>query len=230
MRLRVVTYNVRSLRDDRDAVIRTLRDLDADVVCLQEVPRFLRWRSKCAALARESGLLYVAGGRTAGAVAVLASLRVDAADAIEYRMSRTPGLFKRGCVSARIRTGGGTFVVASFHLGLNADERVRHRTELVGLVDRYAEPVTILGGDVNEMPGEPTWDALAAEFSDGAMLAGDANSAAAPTFPAKRPKRRIDGIFVRGPATVSSYAVVDTPDVTIASDHRPVVAEVDLAT
>ncbi|MET0712639.1 MAG: endonuclease/exonuclease/phosphatase family protein, partial [Jiangellaceae bacterium] len=43
--LRVVTYNVRSLRDDRDALVRVIRGLSADVVCMQEAPRRLRWRA-----------------------------------------------------------------------------------------------------------------------------------------------------------------------------------------
>jgi endonuclease/exonuclease/phosphatase family metal-dependent hydrolase len=217
-----VTYNVRSLRDDRAAAIRTIRALDPDVVCIQEAPRFLRWRSRCAALAREAGLLYVAGGRTAGGVAMLAALRVDVSQAVEYRMSRTPGLFKRGAVAARVSRGGQSCVVASFHLGLDADERVRHRRELVGLVDRFDADVTILGGDVNEDPGRPTWEALTADFTDAA------GSDATLTFPTRRPDRRIDGIFVRGPATVASYRVVDDADVAIASDHRPVVADLDL--
>ncbi|HEX6194879.1 MAG TPA: endonuclease/exonuclease/phosphatase family protein [Jiangellaceae bacterium] len=224
MRLRVVSYNVRSLRDDRAAVVRTLRALDPDVACIQETPRVLRWRSKCAALARESGLLYVAGGATTGAVAILSALRVDVSAATEYRLSHTPGLFQRGCVAARVSVGRESCVVASFHLGLDAPERARHRRELTGLVDRYGDSVAIIGGDVNERPGGPVWTQITKDFADPATTVGG-NYA---TYPAWQPVDRIDGVFVRGPARVLNYRVVDDGDTRMASDHLPVVADIDV--
>ena len=48
--VRIMSYNIRSLRDDRAAVVRVIRDVDPDVVCIQEAPRFFRWRAKCARL------------------------------------------------------------------------------------------------------------------------------------------------------------------------------------
>lgn len=224
MRLRIVSYNVRSLSDDRSAVVRTLRALDPDVACIQETPRFLRWRSKCAALARESGMLYVAGGATTGGVGLLSALRVDVSAATEYRLSRTPGRLMRGCVAARVAVGGESCVVASFHLGLDAHERVRHRRELTGLVDRYGDEVTVLGGDVNERPNGRVWTRLAKEFADPAASVGGDDA----TYPAWRPVDRIDGIFVRGPARVVSYRVVADDDARLASDHLPVVADIEL--
>lgn len=224
MRLRVVSYNVRSLRDDRAAVVRTLRALDPDIVCIQETPRFLRWRSRCAALARESGLLYVAGGATTGGVAILSALRVDVSAAIEYKLSRTPDLFKRGCVAARVSVGRESCVVASFHLGLGANERARHRRELTGLVDRYGDEVTVIGGDLNEHPGRGVWAEITKDFTDPAEFVGGNE----PTFPASDPAHRIDGIFVRGPARVTAYRVIDDGDTRIASDHLPVVADIDV--
>ncbi|HEX5996560.1 MAG TPA: endonuclease/exonuclease/phosphatase family protein [Jiangellales bacterium] len=222
VKLRVVAYNVRSLRDDRAAAIRVLRELDADVVCVQEAPRFFRWRSKNAALAREAGLLYAGGGRTANGVAMLAAHRVDVSSVIEYRLSRTPRQIRRGVVAARIHKAGAWCTVASVHLGLDAAERRRHLDEIVGLANRYESPVTILAGDINETPGMPTWQALAAEFTDaGAELD-------APTFSARSPRRRIDGVFVRGPAVVQASRVVAGPDAEVASDHRPVVVDLDI--
>jgi len=220
--LRVVSYNIRTLRDDRSAVVRVLRGLDADVVCIQEAPRFWRWRSRCAALARESGLLYVGGGGTTGGTMMLASLRVDVQSSIEYRFSRTPSLHMRGAVAARVHRAGASLVVASVHLGLDRDERARHRNELVGLVDRFGSEVTVVAGDINERPDQPTWRTIAAEFADAA--AGDET----PTFSTADPRRRIDGVFVRGPARVTAYRIADDPDVLVASDHRPVVVDLRL--
>ena len=221
--LRVVTYNVRSLRDDRDALVRVIRGLSADVVCMQEAPRRLRWRARCAALARDTGLLYVGGGGTAGGSMMLASLRIDVRSTLEYRFSRTPGLHERGAVAAVVELGGAAAVVASVHLGLDSTERLRHRSELVGMVDRFGGQVTVLAGDINERPDMPAWRAIADEFTD----AGAADDT--PTFSTRDPRRRIDGVFVRGPARVASYGVVDGADVQAASDHRPVVVDVEMA-
>jgi endonuclease/exonuclease/phosphatase family metal-dependent hydrolase len=220
--LRVVSYNVRSLRDDRAALVRVIRDVDADVVCLQEAPRRLRWRARCAALARDAGLLYVGGGGTTGGSAMLATLRVDVRSTFEYRFSRTPGLHERGAVAALVAVGGAATVVASVHLGLDSAERLRHRGELVGLVNRFGCPATILAGDINERPDKPAWRAIAAEFTD----AGAADDT--PTFSTRDPRRRIDGVFVRGPVQAVSYRVLDGVDVVAASDHRPVVVDVEI--
>ena len=43
--LRVATWNVRSLRDDARGVAAALRGLDADLVCVQEAPRLVGWRT-----------------------------------------------------------------------------------------------------------------------------------------------------------------------------------------
>jgi endonuclease/exonuclease/phosphatase family metal-dependent hydrolase len=43
-----------------------------------------------------------------------------------------------------------------------------------------------------------------------------------------RPTRRIDAVFVGTGATVRRSEAIDSADVRIASDHRPVVADVDL--
>jgi endonuclease/exonuclease/phosphatase family metal-dependent hydrolase len=218
----VVSYNIRSLRDDRAALVSVIRELTPDVLCLQEAPRWLRWRARCASLARDTGLLYVGGGGTTGGAAMLAALRVDVRNTLEYRFSRTPGLHKRGAVAALIALGNAAAVVATVHLGLDAAERLRHRAELVGLVDRFGAAVTVLAGDINERPDEPAWRAFAAEFTD----AGAADDT--PTFSTQAPRKRIDGVFIRGPAQVMSYRVVDGVDVIAASDHRPVVVDVDL--
>jgi len=220
--VRVVSYNVRSLHDDRAALVRVIRRLEPDVLCLQEAPRRLRWRAHCAALARDCGLLYVGGGGTTGGAAMFAAVRVDVRSPVEYLFSRTPKLHERGATAAWVGISGARAVVASSHLGLDADERPRHLRELVGLVDRFAAAVTVIAIDVNEPPAGPTWRALATHFAD----AGQQDDT--PTFSTRNPRRRIDGVFVRGPADVVAYRVPADDDVLLASDHRPVVAELEL--
>ena len=67
--LRVMSYNVHGLADDRAALIELVRELAPDVLIVQEAPRRFRWRHKCAALADDAGLVVAAEtGNTAGVV------------------------------------------------------------------------------------------------------------------------------------------------------------------
>jgi endonuclease/exonuclease/phosphatase family metal-dependent hydrolase len=224
--LRVLSYNVRSMRDDTDALASVIRQAEPDLVCVQEAPRFLRWRSKCAALARTSAMVVVTGGRPAGAMLLLARLGVDVHSTRDVLLSRTPGLHQRGLAVAEVSVGGSRVVVASMHLGLRADERLRHVDEVTGLMSRYDLPV-VLAGDVNERPGEPAWSLLTETFQDSWAAAGN-DPAAGLTYRSDAPYERIDGVFADRRLSVLSCEVPSSPEVSRASDHRPVLAELSL--
>ncbi|NDL57302.1 endonuclease/exonuclease/phosphatase family protein [Phytoactinopolyspora mesophila] len=241
VRVRLVSYNVRGLRDDAGAVAQILRELDPDVVCLQEMPRWLAWRGRCAALARRAHLLYAGGGGNTGGTGLMTAVRVDVHDLREHRLRRTPGLHRRGTVLATLGKGPARFGVASVHLGLDAAERARHFTDISGLIkqmtrsvegagtrggersgqaaSRAEDPVVIIAGDMNETPSAMTWTRIAGQYVDAG--ADDPT----PTFSTAQPRHRIDGVFTRGPVEVASYSVLDSPLVAAASDHRPVVAD-----
>jgi endonuclease/exonuclease/phosphatase family metal-dependent hydrolase len=222
--VRLLSYNVRSLRDDAQAVSTVIRALEPDVVCIQEAPRFLRWRSKCAALARESGLYVVTGGRTAGAMLLLASLRVRVLSAEDVELSKKRGLHQRGLAIGVLEIDGARFGAASMHLDLDAGERLRHVGEVVGHLDRLLLPV-VVAGDVNEEPDQPAWRALAARYQDGFTVAP---SGQGDTYSAKRPVKRIDGVFADPRITVVSCGVPDVAGTEAASDHRPVLAVLEV--
>ncbi len=219
---RVLTYNVRAVRDDRDALAHVVRSCDADVVCVQEAPRFFRWRSKCAALAREWGLLYVNGGGTTGGVALFAHLRVQVAAAREGLLSKTPGLHQRAAAAAVVLKSGSRLMVVSTHLGLRGEERKRHAHELLAGLSWASAGGVVLAGDLNAGPGSVVWQTL----HQGGLR--DPDPAAGPTFPAWEPTKRIDAVLVSPEVTVLVYDVVDLPRVERASDHRPVLAVVEV--
>lgn len=230
--LTVLTWNVRHLRDDAHAVASVLRALDPDVVCLQEAPRSLRWRSRLSALARESGLLYAGGGRTAGDSALLAHLRVDVLETHEMRLPRRPRLHQRGLALAVVRCAGAQVAVGSVHLGLDADERVSHAAELLRIFGTLGPLPAVLGGDFNEPPGAPAWSVLSRRFRDAAHEVGSP-SAQAPTFPARRPRSRIDAVLVDEGVAVDDCGVPalppGCPPYDRASDHLPVLARLRVA-
>lgn len=225
--LRLLTYNVRSMRDDRDALGRVIRSAEPDVVLVQESPRFARWRSLCAELARRSNLVVVSGGRPAGSNLILSTLSIDVVSHAEVLFTRDPRLHRRGTAIATLTKAGERFAVAGIHLDLVEQPRLRHVGELEqALAANVAEDVpVIIAGDVNDVPGSPVWQALAENRQDAFAVAGQRDGF---TSSAIDPRRRIDAAFVDQRLTVTGARVLDGADVERATDHRPVLVELEL--
>ena len=227
--LRLLSYNVRSMRDDRAALARVIRSAQADVVLVQESPRFARWRSLCAQLARTSNMVVVGGGRPAGSNLVLSTLGVDVVATHDVLFSRQSGKHQRGTAIAVLEYRGSRFAVAGVHMSLDGAERARHLGELDAALSRLvpAEVPVIIGGDINDQPGSPVWSTLATARVD--VFAGRDTGRTHPlTAPAAAPSKTIDGIFADRRIAVVSAEVITGPDTLIATDHLPVVAEFEL--
>ena len=224
-RLRLLSYNIRSLRDDPMAVAAVIRALAPDVVCVQEAPRFLRWRSKRAALARECGMVVATEDRVGGLL-ILAAVRTDVLGRSFTALSKMPELHQRVLVTADIAVDGARWRVGSIHLSLDDDERLRHIEEVWSALPSEDGTPLILAGDVNEPPDHPAWTAITARLADAAVIAptDDIN-----TYSARHPHKRIDGVFVDPRVRVISCGVPDVPGVAQASDHRPVFAELEVS-
>jgi endonuclease/exonuclease/phosphatase family metal-dependent hydrolase len=225
--VRLLSYNIRALRDDTDAVTRVIRAAAPDVVCIQEAPRFLRWRSRCAALARRSGLVIVGGGRPAGSNLILSTLAVTVESSADVLFSKDPRLHQRGTAIASLRLGSARFAVAGIHLDLKDGPRLRHVRELHAALDADvdARVPTVVAGDVNDRPGSLVWTALTRRGIDAHEAAGRGDGF---TYSAREPVRRIDGVFADARITVRSAEVIDSDDVHLASDHRPLLVELDV--
>lgn len=218
--IRVLSYNIRALRDDADAVSAVMRSCAPDIVCVQEAPRFLRWRSKRAAIARKAGLVVATADRPAGLL-ILVSMRTQVVSTSFRLLSRSPSLHQRAIASAAVRVGGVRLDVASVHLSLDADERSRHLPELWSALPPDHSSL-VVAGDVNEGPDGPVWRELSTTLRDAWATSG---SGAGDTYSARSPHKRIDGIFAgNGFEVVECRAVDDVPGVAEASDHLPVLA------
>jgi endonuclease/exonuclease/phosphatase family metal-dependent hydrolase len=225
--LRLLTYNVRSMRDDREALGRVIRSAQPDVVLVQEAPRFLRWRSLCAQLARRANLVVVSGGRPAGANLILSSLAVTVESSADVMFTRDPRLHHRGTAIAVLSKDGARFAVAGTHLDLVQAARLRHVGELEGALAEHvpADVPTIVGGDINDRPGSAVWQAIASGRQDAVATAGRGGTF---TSTAQDPKQTIDGVFVDPRITVLAAHVIEGPDVRVASDHCPILVELEL--
>lgn len=224
--LRVLSYNIRSLRDDRAAVGRVVRACDPDLVCVQESPRFWRPRQQAAWLARTTGLYVISGGRAASGPLLLGKLRVEVRSVHDVILPRTPGLHRRGFATAVVAIGDSApFSVTSCHLSLDPDERYAMCQKLIDHVTPLA-PYGIVGGDFNEHPDKPGWRLLAEHWQDGYVVApwgGEYTSVP------RNPHQRIDAVFATPGVEVLSCGVplqVATADLLTATDHLPVLAEV----
>lgn len=228
--LRVLTWNVHGLRSGVEAVAAVLRSSRCDVAVLQESPRGLRVVPRAADLARRAGLVVAAAGRAGAGTAVLAGVAVAPSRAVvrslPVRGWRTP---RRGLAAVRLLLpGGGAAVVGAVHLGLSEQERAAHVARVHEVVTGLApagEPV-VVGADLNERPGGPSWAALLPGATDAwtrepSGPGGRAGRDDGATFPARAPRARIDALLVRG-AHVGRCEVLEAED---ASDHRPVLAE-----
>jgi endonuclease/exonuclease/phosphatase family metal-dependent hydrolase len=225
-RLRLLSYNVHGLRDDVGALADVVRAAEPDVVVLQEAPRRLRWRSRCAALARRFGLVVAGGGGPALGNLVLTSLRVRVPEHWCVRFPLTPGRHLRGAVFVRCEVGGARFVVAGSHLATDAGERPGQAAALREALAGAGGAPVLLGLDVNETADGSAWRTLTgAGLVDVAVATGQADVA---TFPVSSPRRRIDAVLVDPRCEIVSYRVFDPPPARRASDHLPVLVDVAL--
>jgi len=225
--VRVLSYNVRSMRDDTAALTRVIRACAPDLVLVQEAPRFFRWRKHAARLARACGLVHVTGGATTAGPMILASLRARVERTEDVLLPHTPGLHRRGFATAVLRIGGARLSVLSAHLSLQPAERTEQAGLLLRRLDRLGEPHAVAGGDLNDPPGGPAFTRIADALQDGFATRPWGGEH---TSPANRPRQRIDAIFATPGIEVLGCGVPDglpgvtPPDLRAATDHLPVLA------
>jgi endonuclease/exonuclease/phosphatase family metal-dependent hydrolase len=224
VRLRVVVYNVRGFRDGSGRVAGVLRGLRPDIVLLNESAG--RWRLR--RLARTTGLRAAGdpwspfGRRIKNAVLVRPPLRVDRRRLV--RFGRSARFYPRGALVTRVAGPRPVAWAVCVHLGVHPAERLRHAHELLSALERLDGPV-VLGGDLNERPEGRAARLLAGRYRDAWALAG---ASGGDTFPADEPAARIDVLLVSEAIVPRRAEVPETPNVRGASDHRPVVVDLDV--
>jgi endonuclease/exonuclease/phosphatase family metal-dependent hydrolase len=221
--LRVASYNLRDFKDDVDAAVRVVRAIDADVLCLQEVPRHLLSSYRTAEFAARCGLYWSGGHRGSGGTTLMSSLRVDAAN-VQHLPLKVGGRFQRqrGYASGQVRRPGYPWVsFVSVHLSLDADERTRHAAALMDALT--GDGPLVVAGDLNEGPEGQAWKTVGRRLR--------AVTSEAPTFPAINPHRRPDAIFASPMlSTVPTHPISMEPaDLASATDHLPVWVDLDLS-
>ncbi|MEE1942470.1 endonuclease/exonuclease/phosphatase family protein [Streptomyces sp. TRM 70361] len=226
--VRLLSYNVRSLRDDTEALARVVRACAPDVVCVQEAPRFFRWRKYASRLAMATGLVYVTGGATATGPMILSSLRATVERSEDVLLPRTPGLHRRGLATAVLRFGrAARLAVVCCHLSLAEEERYAQAGLVLERLADMGADAAVVAGDLNDEPDGRAFRRLAGTLRDGWAAAPWGGG---PTWPAGAPRKRIDAVLASGPVGVlgcgvpAGLAGVGDADLRVATDHLPVLA------
>jgi endonuclease/exonuclease/phosphatase family metal-dependent hydrolase len=228
--IRFLTYNVHGLRSGIPAVAEVIRAAAPDIVVIQEGPRLVRWRTRCAELARQCGLVYVAGGHPSRGNVIMSSVRAQVRATTAGRFTRTPRQQVRGAAAALLQVAGVPIGVIGLHAGLWASERRRHSAEIITLATQLrasGAAGVVLAGDFNEGPTAGSFVDLRAAFRDAWTIAPEGGEMTWPDPPA-----RIDWVLVEPTIEVLGCGVPDLrlppSAVAKASDHLPVLARLRL--
>lgn len=236
--LRVMTYNIHIGRGldgkfDLERIAKVIKACEVDLVALQEVDvrtQRVGGVDQAAELARLTGMevhfakaMDVRGGDYG--VAVLSRLPI-----VQRRSHALPGAEgsePRAAAEVRVRVGGEGGPVVAFvatHIDHQSEPLRLRQLETLSkaLADLGDDAPVIIGADLNALPdSRPLAALLASSWQDAA------GKDAAPTFPADDPKRRIDYVLAR-PASKLRGVESRVVEEKVASDHRPVVAVVEL--
>ncbi|MFV1958198.1 MAG: endonuclease/exonuclease/phosphatase family protein [Planctomycetota bacterium] len=236
-RLRLVTWNIhKGIGTDRlyrlDRVIDVLRDLDGDVVCLQEVdegvPRSDHDRQG-QRLARELGYPHAALGLNVkvggGAYGNLILSRFPLRRVRNLDLTIRPKK-RRSALVATVRCGPPEgWRVANVHLGLLQIERRFQVRRLLGHLFAGAEArqPLVIAGDWNE------WGRRLVREVTGAwgfhLARSDHRPRGEKTWPSRRPIVALDKILYRDPVRCHHVVTVLNRVTRVTSDHLPLVVE-----
>jgi len=235
--LRVATYNIHGGigndgRFDLERIAEVLREVDADVVALQEVGD-VRGRGPAGDYAAalgdklDFGVIYqptILRGDRAYGNAILTRLPIEGSRSYDLSVKKRE---PRGCVRADLRFGDELMHVFAVHLGLSRSEQKAQAGRLLGadiLRDAAVAWPLVVMGDFNFWFTGPISLMVRNVLTDAAVEAGTKER----SYPARFPYLRLDRIYVDAAWKVISCNVHRSPLARIASDHLPLVATLSL--
>jgi len=230
--IRVASYNMRKgigtdRRRNPDRTLEVLREIDADVVALQEADRRFGARKAVIPLHlidEHSGWKPVNFGARAASMGWHgnAILVPKAAEVVDCTVIHLPALEPRGAVMADVRVNGTTVRIVGMHLDLSGLWRKRQAHAILAHLAANPHPrPTVMMGDLNE------WTRSAGclkEFRRDFALADTG-----PSFHARRPVGRLDRIMVSPDFKVVDCGVHHSLAARTASDHLPIWADLAAA-
>jgi len=230
VQLTFASYNIHKAvgvdrRRDPDRILAILREIDADVIALQEADRRFGERATVLPLEaiRHAGYRPVPLSMKPGSLgwhgnALLVRREIELIEAAAVPL---PVLEPRGAIRADLRIEGCHVRVVGMHLDLSGLRR-RHqvRSVLAHAAGCAAAMPTVLMGDMNE------WAVRGGcfrEFGEGWTVLAPGRS-----FPSRRPVAALDRIIVSGECEVLGLGVHRSALSAVGSDHLPIFASLNL--
>jgi endonuclease/exonuclease/phosphatase family metal-dependent hydrolase len=242
-RLRIMTYNVHGCvgmdgRLSPRRIANVISQYEPDVIALQEldVGRYRSGGHDQAMLIAEilnmdhhfQAAMQIAEERFGDAILSTYPMRLVKKD-ILTREARFSSLEPRGAIWVEIDFDGTLTHIINTHLGLHPTERMIHARELLGqdwLRHPQCQGPAVLCGDFNTLPRSRLLNLMRVSLTNAGDTAGATRSRS--TWCGRLPFACIDYIFVRPDLEVAQMEVGDSYLARLASDHRPVLAEIDL--
>jgi endonuclease/exonuclease/phosphatase family metal-dependent hydrolase len=233
--IRVMTYNIHvGVGMDKELDLKRIADVinsqRPDLVGLQEVDRGVKrteGRDEIAELAKMTSMNYAfahnldyQGGQYG--VAILARFPISTIDHRKYENKREAE--RRGMIRVEVDVGGKTISFVTTHLDYQyEDGRVFEVEQLLGFLSAQKVPLIVVG-DFNDEPAGSAYKLMLGGFED-AWIRSRSKSEGL-SYPADKPVKRIDYIFTRQSDRLRAKSawIINT----LASDHLPVVADLEM--
>ena len=245
--IRVLTWNIHHAEGidkkiDVDRIAQLITEEKADIVAIQEVDRGIERTNKMdiiTKLADMTGMTY-AFGKTidfqGGDYGNAFLTRLPIFEERNFLYRKSPSGEQRGLLVLVLGAIGEEVVVANTHFESQGNDSVRIASakELKSILKGFSSRPLILCGDFNDIPTSPVVTQLKEEYLDAWEQAGTWEGY---TFPSDAPGKRIDYVFTgKIKMSDSTSAVVHLRPLSarvvrsLASDHRPVLVELELTT
>src|SRR6266404_7815071 len=233
--LRVMTYNIHvgvgmDKKLDLPRVAAVINKQHPDLVGLQEVDRGVTRTQRIDEIAELAKLtrmdyafafnLHYQGGQYG--VAILSRFPIRATDHRLYQNTREAE--RRGFIRAEVKVNGRVLNFVTTHLDYQYDDgRLFESQQLLSALKDIEGPLIVVG-DFNEIPAGRAYQLMSEQFSDTWIESGASDQGL--SYPADKPAKRIDYILSRRTDHIRAKKAWIVS--TLASDHVPVVADLEI--
>jgi endonuclease/exonuclease/phosphatase family metal-dependent hydrolase len=213
-------------RHDPDRVADVITELNADIVALQEFtyPASVALETRAPVVLTTLDGYECALGPTRHSLthcfgnALLTRHPIVDVHRIDLSMERRE---PRGALAATVDVGGAPIHVLAAHLGLRVRERRFQVRQILDYLDTVRNTVSVVLGDFNDwLPGRSVVHVLDHRLGRPPRPA---------SFPVFWPLVSLDRIWVHPAQALRRIFIHATPAARVASDHFPVVADIDPA-
>lgn len=233
--IRVMTYNIHvGIGMDKKLDLQRIADVinkeKPDLVGLQEVDRGVQRTQRIDEIVELSKLtrmdyafafnLPYQGGQYG--VAILSRFPIRATEHRLYKNLREAE--RRGFIRAEVKIDGRVVQFVTTHLDYQHDDgRLFEAQQMLAFLGDVKGPLIVVG-DFNDLPTGQTYQLMRNAFDDAWIDGRGAGEGF--SYPADKPTKRIDYIFMRSTDQIRTRRAWIVQ--TLASDHIPVVADLEL--